>query len=85
MTPIRLECVKPRDWKRALALIGKRKDPKLTQYQKKLRSWEKAAFLFPALLPQLKPKTSCFDKAEALLLAYYGAQFIAPDMELVPV
>lgn len=81
--PIQLVCVKPRDWKKALALIGKRKDPKLTQYAKKKKAYQRCVEIFPEMREQLVPMTSNFDKCESLLLCYYGAQFIAPGMGLV--
>ena len=54
--------VTPQEWKRKFSLISKPKD------ESRLRAIE----IFPELEPELRLKKDC-DRADALLIAYYGA------------
>ena len=72
--PTRVIEVRPPRWKKDLKLISNT-NKNATYYERKVRAWTLASRLFSEYLPLLLPKTSCFDKAESLLLAYWGVQF----------
>ena len=76
-TPVPVEQTRAASWKRKLGLCKKYKQGEsLSQYQKKCLAWEAACTLYPELKGELTPKSYNFDKAESLLIAHYGLNFL---------